>query len=81
MRKIILTFLFLSFILCTLGCDDKSKIKYVTQSVYNNLEKKYQNLEIKNKLLERKNKNLNNENEILKHDLQKYKNGFNSMYE
>ena len=33
---------------------------------------------VKNK---KENIKLNNENELLKHDLEKYKNGFKSMYE
>ena len=72
----ILSVLFLIF-----GCDNKEKVKYVAQSTYDELLSKYEALELKNKLLKRQNQKLNNENEILKHNLDKYKDGFKSMYE
>jgi uncharacterized lipoprotein len=72
---IVLTLLILS------ACDTKEQVKYVAQSTYNDLAKKYKKLELKNRLLTKQNRQLNNENEILKHNLEKYKNGFKSMYE
>ncbi len=63
------------------ACDTKEKVKYVAKSAYDELNSKYHELEVKNRLLEQQNIKLNNENEILRHDLEKYKNGFKSMYE
>ncbi len=74
-------FLLFAFLLNFSACDDKEKIKYVAQSAYDELELKYKNLQLKNRLLQKENIKLNNENELLKHDLEKYKNGFKSMYE
>ena len=77
MIKLMLIFM----LLFTFGCDNKDKVKYVTQSAYDELREKYETLELKNRLLKHKNEKLNNENEILKHDLDNYKDGFKSMYE
>ena len=77
MKKLII----LSILFLIIGCDNKEKVKYVAQSAYDELSQKYEALELKNKLLTRQNQKLNNENEILKHDLDKYKDGFKSMYE
>ena len=73
--------LMLSFLLFFGACDNKDKAKYVAKSVYDELSNKYEQLELESKLLKRENRKLNNENEILKHDLDKYKDGFKSMYE
>jgi len=70
-----------SLLLIVVGCDKKEQVKYVAETVYDDLSAKYEALEIENKLLKRQNQKLNNENEILKHDLEKYKDGFKSMYE
>ena len=65
----------------TVGCSEKDKIEYVTQSAYDELSAKYKKLELKNRLLRQQNQKLKSQNEILKHDLDKYKDGFRSMYE
>ena len=77
MKKLIV----FSILLLTVGCDKKEKVKYVAKSAYDELASKYKKLELEKKLLKRQNQKLNNENEILKHDLDKYKDGFKSMYE
>ena len=63
------------------GCDSKDQAKYVAKSAYSELELNYKKLTIENKILRSKNIKLNNQNELLKHDLEKYTNGFKSMYE
>ncbi len=63
------------------ACDTKDKVKYVTKSAYDELNSKYHELELKNRLLEQQNIKLNNENKILRQNLERYKNGFKSMYE
>jgi len=77
MKKILI----LSSLLFFGACNNKDKAKYVAKSAYDELSKKYEQLELENKLLKGENRKLNNENEILKHDLEKYKDGFKSMYE
>ncbi len=74
-------FLMFAFLVSFSACDNKEKVKYVAQSAYDELNLKYKELELKNRLLKKENIKLNNENELLKHDLEKYKNGFKSMYE
>lgn len=81
MKNLIIAFLSLAIVFLILSCDDKSKIKYVAKSSYDNLALKYESLKSESQILKHKNRKLSSENEILKHDLQKYKNGFKSMYE
>ena len=63
------------------GCDSKDQAEYVAKSAYNELELKYKKLTIEHKILRSKNIKLTNQNKLLKHDLEKYMNGFKSMYE
>ena len=68
-------------LLLSVGCDKKEQVKYVAQSAYDELELKYEKLTVENERLHLQNIKLNNQNELLRHDLEKYTNGFKSMYE
>jgi len=81
MKNLLIVFLSLSIIFILLSCDDKTKVKYIAKSSYDNLTSKYENIKRENQQLKRQNQKLKSQNETLKHDLKKYKNGFKSMYE
>ena len=81
MKNLIISFLLLSIIFVILSCDDKAKVNYVAKRSYDELSLKYENLQAKSKKIEGQNRRLKSENEMLKHSLQKYKNGFKSMYQ
>lgn len=81
MKNLFFTFTILGLIFLTLSCDNKTKAKLIAQSVYDELLFDHEQLIQENKILKQKNRELSSQNETLKHDLKKYKNGFNSMYE
>lgn len=68
-------------ILIFVSCDSKDMAEYVAKSEYAKMENSYKQIKIENKELQRNNRILNSENDILKGKLEKYTNGFKSMYE
>ena len=68
--------------ICILSsCDSKEVAKGVAKSEYNELREQYHELQRSYKLKNAENRALKAENKILKGKLEKYANGFKSMYE
>ena len=80
MKNLLILLLSLGIVFLIISCDDKAKVKYVAQSSYDALALKYDKLKVKSEKIDKQNRKLKSENEMLKHSLQKYKNGFTSMY-
>jgi len=63
------------------SCDSKDVVEHVAKSKYEALQNRYDALDLKYERADRENRELKEENTRLKQKVNKYTNGFKSMYE